>query len=72
MFSTPPELDGNPDALVKHYYKESARFSSTYREMELGQNQTAYDYKIWKIEDFIPRNPEFLKKEIGLLPEMFR
>ncbi len=71
MFSTPPELDGNPDALVKHYYKESARFSSTYREMELGQNQTAYDYKIWKIEDFIPRNPEFLKKEIGLLPEMF-
>ena len=72
MFSTPPELEKNPEALVRHYYKEAARFSRTYREAELGEKQTPYDYAAWKIEDFISRNPEFLKRKIGLLPEAFQ
>jgi hypothetical protein len=69
-FSTPPQLTQASITRSLNYNKEALELSKINAPIELGKVNN--QYTPWVITDFISRNPELLKKKIGLDPEAFK
>jgi hypothetical protein len=69
-FKTAPQLTQASITRSLNYNKEALELSKINGPIELGKVNNSYTP--WVITDFISRNPELLKKKIGLDPEAFK
>ena len=70
MFKHAPELTQASITRSLNYNKEAVELGKKFPAVELGL--AGEKFAPWQITDFISRNPELLKKKIGLLPEEFK